>query len=104
MDSKKIEYLDSRYPVQVEVSTHGGFGFMSMREAPRTPYPTSTLFKMTFTLPESIELAEGIALMYYQFDKFMKERYGVYVQQYQDSLRARRIDNSQTGPATDTGG
>jgi hypothetical protein len=103
MDKERIEQLDRRYPLYVEMSVSGGYDFMSYGAAPKVPPPRYVEFQMKFTVPESLDLVEGVALMYFQFDKFMKERYGAHVAEYMAHERGRRIDEPQTEPGTDTG-
>lgn len=103
MDKEYIEQLDARNPLQVDFAVTGGFDFTTFRPPPTVPPPYYAEFKMKFTIPESLGVVHGVALMYYQFDKFMKERYGDVMAEYMARERGRRIDEPQTAPAPDTG-
>jgi hypothetical protein len=85
-----LEYWDSIYPMDITISQRApdiDFSF----QARTLRYPPVE-FQMTFLAPNEMEAVQSIALMYYQFDKFMKERYGDLIAQYQERERAKRID------------
>jgi hypothetical protein len=99
MTENELEYLDKRYPI--EVVTHQPAPVM-MNFA-KMHYERPREFQITFRNPPGLTVVESVAMMYYQFDKFMKDHYGDHIQAYQDQQRAKRIDLTQTEPGTDTG-
>src|ERR1041384_779425 len=95
MDKEHIEQLDRRFPLRVDITVSGGFDFMAYGAAPKVPPPSYAEISMKFTVPQSLDLVEGVALMYCQFDKFMKKRYGAHVAEHMARERGRRIDEPQ---------
>ncbi len=93
--------MATKYPVQVNMSYSADY------EDFFKPGPTmrqhNIIIEMTFNVPERLDIIEQAALMYCQFDNYMKERFGEYIRVYQDSQRGRRIDEHKTEPGTDTG-
>lgn len=99
MTADELEYLDNRYPISVNVM-----------QGPPAYFPFSGAilerplkYELCFSIPHELSTVEGVAMMYYQFDKFMKERYGDHIKEYQYAVRSKRIDLTQTEPGTDTG-
>lgn len=82
MSKFNIESEDSRYPLEIEYT----------QSRPYLSQCPPLQIQMTFRLREGLGAVEGVALMYYQFDKFMKEYYGSTVNAYQESQRKKRIE------------
>lgn len=99
MTAEDLEYLDMRYPIEVNVRQDPPDFLRFSRVHLEKPLK----YELIFSVPADLSTVEGVAMMYYQFDKFMKERYGDHIKEYQDAVRSKRIDLTQTEPGTDTG-
>jgi hypothetical protein len=88
MKDFNVKRWDCRFPMDIVIR----------QGAPEFSYGGNTMcyppveFEMTFYAPHELDTVENVALMYFQFDQFMKERYGEYINQYREREQAKKID------------
>lgn len=95
MTKENIESLDIRFPLDYEIGINRDLDYDVLYKCGPTYNRRTERFTewhITFKHPQDLEPIEQVALMYYQFDKLMKEKFIEIINDYLTRERSRRID------------